>query len=137
MKAIILASGVGKRLRPLTNDTPKPLLKINGKTILEHQLDNLSKCKIKNVIITTGPFEDKIQQFCHKKFRSVTFSFVNNPQYDTTNYIYSLWLTKDLIDEDVVLIHGDLIFTEKLLQKLIACKKNCVLVKQKGHKNWS
>ena len=59
MKAIILASGEGKRLRPLTDNLPKPLIKIGDKTILGHQLDNLIRCHIRDIIITTGPFEDK------------------------------------------------------------------------------
>lgn len=131
MKAIILASGIGKRLRPLTNDKPKSLLKINSKTILEHQLDILEKCKIKNVIITTGPFEDKIKLFLEGKYNDFNFSFVQNQRYDTTNYIYSLWLTKDLINDDIVLLHGDLIFTEKLLKKMIETKGNIVPVNKK------
>lgn len=68
MKAIILASGIGRRLQPLTKNLPKPLIKVNKKTILEYQLDNLLKCNIKKIIITTGPFEDKISKFLHKPF---------------------------------------------------------------------
>jgi len=131
MKAIILASGIGKRLQPLTNDKPKPLIKLVDKTILEHQLDILEKCKIKNVIITTGPFEEQIKMFLKDKYSYFTFSFVQNPQYDTTNYIYSLWLTKDLIDDDIVLIHGDLVFNEKILKKMINTNGNLVSVNKK------
>lgn len=128
MKAIILASGIGKRLRPLTNDIPKPLIKINDKTILGYQLDILEKCNIKNVILTTGHFEEKIKRYVVEKYKDFNFSFVLNPQYDTTNYIYSLWLTKDLIDDDIILFHGDLIFTEKLLKKLIKIDGNTVSI---------
>ena len=131
MKAIILASGVGKRLQPLTNEIPKSLLKINSKTILEHQLDILKKCKIKNIVLTTGPFEEKIQRYCKEKYQDLKFTFVPNPQYDTTNYIYSLWLTKDLIDDDIILFHGDLIFTEEILKKMMKQKNNVVAVNKK------
>ena len=110
MKAIILASGIGKRLRPLTNNMPKSLIKIKDKTILEYQLDSLLKCKIEKVIITTGPFEEKIKEFLKTKYRNLDVTYVNNPKYETTNYIYSLWLTKDFIDDDVILFHGDLLF---------------------------
>jgi len=128
MKAIILASGIGKRLRPLTNNRPKSLIKIKNKTILEYQLDSLFNCKIKKVIITTGPFEDKIKGFLNDKYQDLEISYVNNPQYDTTNYIYSLWLTRDLIDDDVILFHGDLLFNEKLLREIINTNGNSVLV---------
>ncbi|UCH72497.1 MAG: NTP transferase domain-containing protein, partial [Thermoplasmatales archaeon] len=80
MKAIILASGIGKRMQPLTKDKPKSLIKIKDKTILERQLDVLSKCKIKDVIITTGPFEDKIKIFLMGKYKDFDFSFIQNPQ---------------------------------------------------------
>ena len=128
MKAIILASGIGKRLRPLTDSIPKPLIKINKKSILELQLDILKNCNIKDVIITTGHFEEKIKIFVKEKYKDFNFSFVLNPQYDTTNYIYSLWLAKELIDDDIILFHGDLIFTENLLKKMIKNSGNLVSI---------
>ena len=132
MKALILASGIGRRLQPLTNDKPKPLLKIGDKTILDYQIDNLIGCNITNLIITTGPFEDKIKKHVKEKYPEIEVSYVNNPKYKTTNYIYSMWLTKELIDDDIILLHGDLLFDEKLLERLINenCG-NCVLVNRK------
>jgi len=129
MKALILNSGKGERLRPLTEDKPKALIKIGDKTILEYQIDNLISCNITNVIITTGPFEDKIKEHVKEKYPDLKVSYVNNPKYETTNYIYSMWLTKELIDDDMILLHGDLIFDKKLLERLIneECE-NCVLV---------
>lgn len=131
MKGLILASGVGERLKPHTNDKPKPLIKINDKTIIEHQLNILKKCKIKDIIITTGPFEAKLQKFLREKYQDINFTFVPNPQFDTTNYIYSLWLTKDHIDDETILFHGDLIFTKKLLENLIKTKGNHVTINNK------
>jgi choline kinase len=129
MKAIILASGEGKRLRPLTYKIPKPLLKIlEDKTILDYQMDNLIGCGIKDIIITTGPFEDKIKAYLEKNYPAINVAYVHNPRYETTNYIYSLWLTKEFIDDDLILVHGDLLFEKKLLERLLAEKGNCVLV---------
>jgi len=132
MNAIILASGIGKRLKPLTNDKPKSLVRITKKTILEHQLDNLAKCGIKKVIITTGPFEDKIKNHLAEKYDDFKISYVHNPKYDSTNYIYSLWLTKTLIDDDIILFHGDLLFEEKLLKRILDGNGNLVLVDKKA-----
>ncbi|KYK28107.1 hypothetical protein AYK20_01725 [Thermoplasmatales archaeon SG8-52-1] len=132
MKAIILASGIGKRLRPLTNKIPKSLIKINKKTIIEWQLDILIKCKIYDIIITTGLFENKLKSFLKEKYNNLNIKYVNNPQYDTTNYIYSLWLTKDYIDDNIILLHGDLVFEEKLLKKLINEDGNIVLVNKES-----
>jgi choline kinase len=107
MKALILASGTGKRLRPLTNTLPKPLLKVGDKTILDYQLESLIKHGITRLIITTGPFREKLEEHVLSGYH-LEVQFVNNPRYDSTNYIYSLWLTRDLIDSDVLLLHGDL-----------------------------
>jgi len=132
MKALILASGEGKRLRPLTYNIPKPLLKIlEDKTILDYQMENLIGCGITDIIITTGPFEDKIKAYLEKNFSAINVSFVYNPKYETTNYIYSMWLTKKNIDDDIILLHGDLLFEKKLLERLIAENGNRVLVNKK------
>jgi len=129
VKALILGSGRGKRLRPLTKSKPKPLIRIGNKTLLEHQLDNLIECSIIDVIITTGPFEKKIRKHVKNEYPYLNVSYVNNPKYRTTNYIYSMWLTKELINNDIILLHGDLLFEKNLVEKLIKEKHaNCVLV---------
>ena len=129
MKALILNSGRGERLRPLTKNKPKPLIKIRNKTLLKHQLDNLIECNIMDIIITTGPFQNKIKKYLKNEYLDLNVSYVKNPKYRTTNYIYSMWLTKELINDGVILLHGDLLFERKLLEKLINGKHaNCVLV---------
>jgi choline kinase len=129
VKALILNSGRGERLRPLTKNKPKPLIKIRNKTLLKHQLDNLIECNIMDIIITTGPFQNKIKKYLKNEYPDLNVSYVKNPKYRTTNYIYSMWLTKELINNDVILLHGDLLFERKLLEKLINEKHaNCVLV---------
>jgi len=127
MKALILASGTGKRLRPLTDYVPKPLIKIGGKTLLDYQMESLIKHGIERVIITTGPFKEKLEEHVQSNYR-IKVWFVNNPRYESTNYIYSLWLTKNLINSDVVLLHGDLLFDDVLVEKLMGAKNNRVLV---------
>ena len=131
MKALILSSGTGKRLYPLTKNMPKSLIKIQGKEILGHQMNNLIECGIKDFIITTGPFEDKIKGYVKKTYPGINVIYVNNPKYNSTNYIYSMWLTKKLIDDNIILLHGDLLFDKKLLEMMINKKENCVLVNKK------
>jgi len=127
VKAVILASGAGRRLLPLTDCVPKPLIKIGNKTILDYQLESLIKHGIDQAIITTGPFKEELEQHVRNNYR-MEVRFVNNPRYEATNYIYSLWLTKNLIDGDVLLLHGDLVFDDVLVGKLIEAKNNRVLV---------
>jgi len=131
VKALILASGMGKRLYPLTEDIPKPLVKVQGKEILGFQMGNLTECRVTDIIITTGPFESKIKEYVESFYPSVNVSYVNNPKYNSTNYIYSMWLTKKLIDDNIILLHGDLLFDKKLLEMMINKKENCVLVNKK------
>ena len=134
MKAIILASGIGRRLKPLTDKIPKSLIAINDKTIIERQIDSLNICGIKDIIITVGAFEKKFKRYIEKRYPNLNIIFVKNHKYATTNYIYSLWLTSGLIDDDIILLHGDLIFNVELLKKLIQEKNNTVLINENTKK---
>lgn len=130
MKAIILSSGMGKRLMPLTEKTPKSLVEINGVTLLERIIQSLIENRVTEIIITTGSLEEKIKEFIKNKYPNLQVTYVKNPIYDKTNYIYSLWLAKDAIkDDDVILIHGDLICDPELIKKVIKSKESCVLIK--------
>ncbi|PVX23825.1 MAG: hypothetical protein CW716_11230 [Candidatus Bathyarchaeum sp.] len=129
---MILNSGLGTRLYPMTKSKPKALLEIGDKTLLGHQLDSLTDCGINNIIMTTGPFEEKIKHYLKTAYPDVNVTYVKNPQYLTTNYIYSMWLTKNLITDNIILFHGDLFFDKLLLKRLVDSKDvNCVLVNRK------
>jgi len=130
MKVIILNAGIGKRLAPLTNEIPKCLVKISdNNTILDHQLKNIIKFGFRDFIIPTGPFEEQIKNYIKENYPSIKVQYINNPLYDKTNYIYSLYLAKEIIDDDVLYSHGDLIFSENLVKLLLDSKdSDCVLV---------
>jgi len=130
MKVILLNAGIGKRLAPLTNNLPKCLVKIsNNETILDHQLKNILKYGFKDFIIPTGPFEEKIKTHIIEHYPSINVQYINNPLHDKTNYIYSIYLVKDMINDDVLYSHGDLIFSGNLVKLLLKSSyKNCVLV---------
>jgi len=127
MKAIILASGVGRRLRPLTDRYPKSLLRVGGKTLIDYQLEALVKHGVCDIVITTGHLGKKLEDHV-RKTSAIPVQFVYNPEYERTNYIYSLWLTKDRVDDDVILLHGDLIFDSVLIKKLLEAQGDLVLV---------
>jgi len=132
MKALILNSGIGKRLNPLTSEIPKCLTKINGITILGHEIENILHYGIKNFIITVGPYEEKIKKFMAENFPEASVTYVKNPKYKSTNAIYSLWLTRHLIDDDILTMHGDMVFDRELLGNLLNEKyPNCALVNNK------
>lgn len=126
MKAIILASGVGRRLRPLTDRYPKSLLRVGDRTLIDYQLEALAKHGVGDIVITTGHLGKKLEEYVRKTGAPV--QFVHNPEYKSTNYIYSLWLTKGLVDDDIILLHGDLVFDSVLIKKLLDAQGNRVLV---------
>ena len=122
MIAILLNSGQGTRMGDLTKDIPKCLVKINqegNETLLGHQIKNIIQCGITELIITTGPFEEKIKTFVQNNFPNLKVTYIKNDQYKKTNYIYSLWLIKDLIKDNSIIMHGDLVFEKNLLEKLL------------------
>ena len=120
MKAVILNSGMGKRMGEHTATRPKCLLEIGGgDTILSRQVRQLLSVGIASFLITTGPFAEKVEGHLERLYPGLRVEFVNNPRHETTNYIYSLLLAGELLDEEILLLHGDLVFEDRVLQKLL------------------
>lgn len=118
MKAIIFNSGLGSRMGELSKEKPKCMLTLyNGETIFERQIRILSECGIREFIITTGPFEEQLIEVS-KRYPALTFDFVPNKEYLSTNYIVSMNNIKQVMD-DVLLLHGDLVFNKKLIHKVL------------------
>jgi len=118
----------------LASTNPKSLVRLaNGETILERQIRILSECGINDFIITTGPFEDQIKNVCSKGcFSTSNFVFVKNPIYDKTNYIYSMYLAEKYFDQDLFLLHGDLVFDTHLIKTLLKeDRKSLCLINKK------
>lgn len=137
MKALIFNSGIGKRMGELTAHCPKSMVHLyNNETIFERQLRLIQTAGIKDVIITTGPYEEMFKEITRKSiFSSMNFTFVHNEVYDKTNYIYSLYKCIDLIDDDFITLHGDLVFDNELLSSLLSDKrKNLVLINKSKKK---
>lgn len=129
MKAVLLNSGVGRRLSSFTHNTPKCLVSIGKKTLLEHQIDNFLKMGIADFIITTGLFEGQIQNLIKQKYPNLSVTYVKSDRPEGTNYIYSLWLARKYLDDDILLVHGDLVFDVRLLDRLLEAKNvSCALV---------
>ena len=120
MKAIIFDSGLGKRMGEFTKTHHKSMAALNdGYTILERQISILSENGIKEFIITTGPFSEQIKNVCNK-FKDLSFTFVQNDLYDKTNYIYSMYLATPYLNDDFLLLHGDLVFNKELVKKMLS-----------------
>lgn len=129
MKALILNSGIGKRMGVLTKEHPKCMTDISEKdTILSRQLRQLSECGITDVVITTGLFDDAIKEYCSSLNLPLNYTFVQNPLYDKTNYIYSIYLARDHLVDDIILMHGDLVFQDIVLDDVVEKKDSCMVV---------
>ncbi|OGU83816.1 MAG: hypothetical protein A2W11_03410 [Ignavibacteria bacterium RBG_16_35_7] len=131
MKSVILAAGVSARLRPLTNDIPKCLLKIGAKTILQRTLDNLLAYNLNNVIIVTGYLQEQIKNFINGFYPQLEINYIFNDKYDTTNNIYSLWMTKDFVaNDEMLLMDSDILFDKRILGLLLKSEyRNCLALR--------
>ncbi len=128
MKAVILAAGTSSRLRPLTASTPKCLLKVNGKTLLERTLDNFISNGITDFLIVTGYLQDMIRDFVAQNYPNLNVKFLCNKDYATTNNIYSLFLAEDFAcGNDFILSDSDILFSKDIIAALLADKNPDVL----------
>ena len=129
MKALILNSGLGSRMGILTSNHPKCMTEINSKdTILSRQLKQIVNSGIKEVIITTGYYDEVLINYCESLDIPLQFNFIKNPIYDNSNYIYSIYCAKDYLDDDIVLMHGDLVFETEVFEKLLLSESSCMAV---------
>ena len=129
MKALILNSGLGSRMGALTSEHPKCMTEISpDETILLRQLKLLAGAGITDVVITTGYYDEVLIQYCNSLGLPLRYTFVKNPVYDKTNYIYSIYCAREYLDDDLILMHGDLVFEDKVLEKVLACKTSCMTV---------
>lgn len=119
MQAVILAAGMSRRLRPLTDTTPKCLLDVNGKNLLHRTMDNVIANGITDFVLVTGYRENMIKDYIKNNFPDISIQYLTNADYENNNNSYSLWMTKALIKEDMLLLDSDILFDEKIIRALI------------------
>lgn len=116
MKALILNSGMGTRMGLLTSEHPKCMTEISHReTVLGRQLKMLAEVGIDEIVMTTGPFDGVLTEYCRSLELPVHITFVNNPIYKETNYIYSIYCAREYLDDDMLLLHGDLVFENAVM----------------------
>lgn len=129
MRAILMAAGMGTRLRPLTENTPKSLIEVNGMSLLERQILNLRECGINEIIVLTGYLHEKFDDIV-KKYNLIK---VVNEKFDVYNNIYTMYLVRQYLS-DAFVIDADNYITRNFLPKTkpttsiyySACKENIV-----------
>ena len=129
MKALILNSGLGSRMGVLTSEHPKCMTEISSKeTILSRQLKMIADAGIEEVVMTTGYYDGVLVKYCQSLELPIRFTFVNNPIYDQTNYIYSIYCAREYLDGDIILMHGDLVFENEVFDRVVASPVSCMTV---------
>ena len=111
MRAILLAAGMGTRLRPITNETPKSLIKIKGEPLIERQIKFLREAGVQEIVVVTGYLNEK---FNYLKER-YNVKLVNNDKYDIYNNIYTMYLVREYLS-DAYVIDADTYLTKNYLE---------------------
>ncbi len=132
MKAVILAAGCSRRLRPILKYNPKCLLEIGSELIIDRQIDSLVQNGIKKITIVVGYKAERIMRHLTKNFSNLHFQFIYNPFYYKTNTIYSLHLAQKEMDEDFLYFNGDVLFDKKIVKELVLSPYKDVLAINKS-----
>ena len=136
MQAIILAAGMGKRLKELTQNNTKCMIKVNGVTLIDRMLHQIEKYHLKQIVVVVGYEGQKLIDYIHTLNIKTPIVFINNPIYDKTNNIYSLALAKDwLCKDDTLLFESDLIFEDSVLDTLISDSRETLALVDK-YESW-
>lgn len=129
MKAIILAAGMASRLRPLTENTPKCLLKVGEKCLLQRSIDALASNGIHDFVIVTGYLHEMIETFVAEQYGDkINVKFIHNDVFDSTNNIYSLWLARPEAEgQEILLLDSDLLYDPRIITKVMESDADNVL----------
>ncbi|WP_269615885.1 aminotransferase class I/II-fold pyridoxal phosphate-dependent enzyme [Prochlorococcus marinus] len=121
MKALILAAGYGNRMKPLTNNEHKTLLKINNERIIDRIIYSLESNSIRDIVIVTGYRHNELSSYLKEKHINININFIYNDRFDQTNNIYSLALAfkKMSLDDDILLIESDLIYDSGIIKTIL------------------
>ena len=121
MIGVILAAGMAKRLRPLTDERPKCLLSVGERTLLERTVDAQRAAGITEWVVVTGYRQEMIRSFLKEHYPQLVFHFIDNPDYAHNNNIFSLWLTRPYTDgKDFLLMDSDILFDPQILPRVLS-----------------
>jgi CDP-glycerol glycerophosphotransferase (TagB/SpsB family)/choline kinase len=125
MKAIILAGGMAKRLRPVTNNLPKCLLNVGGKTIIDRQIENLLQEGVEEIILVTGFKSELLEQHIQLHHPSKNIRIIKNELYESTGPAYGLWCAREALGKtDLIYLNGDLVCDHAVIRDIIQSKKS-------------
>ncbi len=120
MIGVILAAGMAKRLRPLTDERPKCLLTVGQRTLLQRTVDAILAAGIEELVVITGYRQQMIRDFLTNHYPNITIHFIDNPDYAHNNNIFSLWLTRPFTEgNDFLLLDSDILFDPAIIPAVL------------------
>ena len=119
-KAVVLAAGLGSRLKPLTDEVPKCMTEVNGKPILQQTIEILEKYGITETVIVIGYLGERIIEKLGDSYRNLRLKYIWNNVYKETNSMYSAWLARTYLEKGAILIEGDTVFDEALIKSALS-----------------
>lgn len=119
MKVVILSAGQGRRLLPLTAESPKCVLPIDGQSLIEWQLDGLYRCGIDQVTVVVGYGADQVESLLTSRYSPDWVQTLYNPDFANTDNLVSCWMARSEMQEDFILLNGDTLFESAVLQRLL------------------
>ena len=136
MQAIILAAGMGRRLKDLTQNNTKCMVKVNGVTLIDRMLHQIEKHDLSRIVMVVGYESDKLIEYISTLDIKTPIIYINNPIYDKTNNIYSLALAKNqLLEDDTLLFESDLIFEDSVIDVLLEDPRDTLALVDK-YESW-
>lgn len=136
MQAIILAAGMGKRLKELTRDNTKCMVKVNGVSLIDRMLHQIQRQSVNRIIIVIGYKGEKLKEYIETLGIETPVTYIDNPIYDKTNNIYSLSLASEyLCEDDTLLFESDLIFEDSALDALVSDPRGTLALVDK-YESW-
>jgi len=128
-RVIILAAGIGSRLRPLTLKKPKALLNVGKRSIIDYEISSFVKCGVRNLHIVVGYKAMMIIRHLHRYFRypQVEVSYIYNPKYKETNTAYSLWLAStNFLEGTTFVVNGDTLLSPEAISRMLSSHASCL-----------
>lgn len=119
MRAIVLATGTGPRLGPITEAKPTAMVQVNGRPILDYALSGLHEAGIEQITVCTGYRADAIVAFCETRFGRSRIEFIENPEFSTSGTVDTLYRARERLVEGGLLLHGDVVCDSDVLRRLL------------------
>ncbi len=135
MKGVILAAGMGSRLRPITDAKPKCMVRAAGRPILDHQIRAYAAAGVKDIVIVVGYKSELVRQYC-QTLSDLRVTLVENTEHETTDNMYSLFLARAHLEgQPFVLTNGDVVFDPTILRDVLSDPREGLMAVERGEYN--